>query len=557
MSKFEEYIKAREEIVNRLEGYFNGKEHIVLCSLYYCNNKHHPYSEIEQNGVTKYQEGCLMYNYVLAYLGYTFITENKEIPMEAGLKYSKAASYIKINSELISQIESSGPLENGKEGNVIEYMLAVYPGLREQMVSVFGSELINEERFPLKSKVQNELSQVKKIGETILARRKIESLTDDEVRKTYLGQVTLSLDSSIESCKREQTEILDNGSTPEDIRYRMLEADIDRLNAEKVAKEAEYTDIKTSKMREELLSAYVDYESEYNTYKKAQTTKDNLSKDTTISDELKLAKEKLEQRKAALTEAAKREKDNYTNTKILTSLEELMASDEWKTYFADSKNLQLKWADVLESMDKCNKFDVKLKDISDDEEKYEKLGFFAKRGEEGKALKEKISTAGKDELIHQKDEETINLNNSHEEHSKAKAKLTISIAALKEKVASLGLPGVGYFEGAAYISSEKLEEYYMKLKEQCQAAIMDNNKKMQELNDFKEVSEYSEAISEKIQQDATRVEELTAAAEVELNIEKKGQEYYDSIETAVELLNAAEAEAYSGNTADASETKSL
>lgn len=342
----------------------------------------------EENGV-EYEADVT--DYIQSALGYSYPNNIKTL-----------IDGVKNSTEIVNKIaeENNITLEDGMlDYPALLFAISTIPGMRERLTEVFGPELISDEIFPDFTKTQKKLETVTKIATAILEKRKIDSLSDEELIERAIKEdknivesnkaveeITEKLKAIEESIQQNGIYTLENHPTYGKLKEELRVQTEARESAIRSIHETSPSDLRKYIM---LSSGIVDYEKMYEEQKAALTREKQLYEEG-ISAEQAVAREqrKIDAYKEREERKKIKEDDIEHTTNCLSALEGFMHSAEFDEFHRLDEEASEVGRRLDEVQMEVNEAEDKKKKAAESRKKYERLGIFAKRTEEGKKLRE-------------------------------------------------------------------------------------------------------------------------------------------------------------------------
>lgn len=549
MPKLEEYIEKTRKRLSLMEdhkakGYYEFFKDIS--ELTYDNND---------------SRDCL-FEYFMANMANFF--EQNGVEYEADLSnYINGAympSYTKIE-DIVRPIKDSAHVIKGAAGKnnitlgedgfldfpALLYGLSAFPEMRERLTEVFGAELISEEIFPNFDRIQRKLEKVIKIATAILEKRNIDSLSDKEIiariisddknvhaENEAIEEITKKLKAIEESIQQNGIYTLENHPT-----YAKLQQQLKEHTEARDAIVKQITEKDPSDLRDEMkLSLGVqDYEKMHETYKYEATVMEGLkSKGVSLPEALQAVTKSVSDSQSKLQRMRALKLDIRDCRKKLEVLDIFMSSPEFEELYrlkGEKTTLELVLADKKTECDKTKA----TKDSADKaKERYDKLGIFAKKGEEGKKLKEEVErSAGIEEKL-KKDE--AELQTTTELLTKARTAVCNSQKRYDELFEKLDQAHGGMLSNAL-----RTEFFGAKMIVQGKDEIQTRRENIASaLSSFEQqlaqqYPETEEEIRDSIEEGKQQITVLSGMLEQKKNGAEPDEVFLDALETAVDLVN--------------------
>lgn len=429
------------------------------------------------------------------------------------------------------------------------YGLSAFPEMRERLTEVFGAELISEEIFPNFDIMQRKLEKVMKIATAILEKRNIDSLSDKEIiariisddknihaENEAIEEITKKLKAIEESIQQNGIYTLENHPT-----YAKLQQQLKEHTEARDAIVKQITEKDPSDLRDEIkLSLGVqDYEKMHETYKYEATVMEGLkSKGVSLPEALQAVTRSVNETQSRLQRMNALKLDIRDHGKKLEVLDIFMSSPEFESLYrseVERENLEHVLADKKIA---CDKSKATKESAEKAKEKYDKLGYFAKKGEEGKRLKEEVDRSeGIDERIKKEEAE---LQTASELFSKSR---TAFIDAQKrydglfeqldqEYGGMLSRALQAEFYGAK-LTLRKKEEIKQR-RETIASALASSEEQLTQ-----QYPETEEELKDTIEEGKKQISVLSGMIEERKNGATPDEGFLDALETAVDLVNEA------------------
>ena len=432
MSKFEEYTEKTKKTLALLE---EKKEEGYPQFFYGLDN--YPASNESRE---------ILFEYILTNVALFFDKNGVEyeanvddyIQSVFGYSYPKNIKTIitgvKNSTGIINKIASENNIS--VEDGMLDYpallfAISTIPGMRERLTEVFGPELISDEIFPDFIKTQKKLETVTKIATAMLEKRKIDSLSPEELveraikedkniieANKRIEEITAKLKAIEESIQKNGIYTVETHPTYAKLKEELRVHTEAREEIIKSIHELSPSDLRKSIM---FSSGIVDYEKMYEEQKAALTREKQLYEEGISAEQaVASAQREIEAYKEREERKKLKEADIDHTTNCLSALEGFMHSAE----FDEFHRLDDETSEVGRHFDEVqmevNEAEDKKKKAAESRKKYERLGIFAKRKEDGKKLRENFEN--EDELDKKVEDTKKKLASVQAEYDKVSAK---------------------------------------------------------------------------------------------------------------------------------------